>query len=82
MSDMTALTDRLSALAAVDEVFVAGARVISQDGGPVALAAILREIDSTVLERTLVFGFGNEAFYGRGTVKKGEIGMVVKVYKI
>ena len=56
---MTALTDRLSALAAEDEVFVAGARVISEDGGPVALAAILREIDSTVLERTLVFGFGN-----------------------
>lgn len=59
MSDLTALTDRLSALAAEDEVFVAGARVIAQDGGPVALAAILREIDSTVLERTLVFGLGD-----------------------
>jgi hypothetical protein len=29
-----------------------------------------------------VLGFGNEAIYGRSTVEKGEIGMVVKVYKI
>jgi hypothetical protein len=56
---MIALTNRLSALAAEDEVFVAGARVIAQEGGSVALAAVLREIDSTVLERTLVFGFGD-----------------------
>jgi hypothetical protein len=56
---MTALTDKLAALAAEDEVFVAGARVIAQDGGPVALAAILREIDDTVLERTLGFSIGD-----------------------
>ncbi|MEM9786659.1 MAG: hypothetical protein AAF801_09175 [Pseudomonadota bacterium] len=59
MSDMTALTEKLSALAAEDEVFVGGARIIAQDGGAVALAAILREIDATVLERTLVFGIGD-----------------------
>ncbi|MDX8346531.1 hypothetical protein SLH49_00920 [Cognatiyoonia sp. IB215446] len=56
---MTALTEKLAALAAEDEVFVAGARVIAQDGGTVGLAAILREIDVTVLERTLVFGVGD-----------------------
>ncbi len=56
---MTALTEKLSALAAEDDVFVAGARVIAQDGGQVALAAILREIDATILERTLVFGIGD-----------------------
>ena len=55
---MNALTEKLSALAAEDAVFVSGARVIAQDGGPVALAAILREIDVTVLERTLVFSIG------------------------
>lgn len=56
---MTALTEKLAALASEDEVFVAGARVIAQDGGAVGFAAILREIDVTVLERTLVFDIGN-----------------------
>ncbi len=56
MTDMTALANKLSALIAEDEVFVAGARVISQGGAPPALAAIINEIDDTVLERTLVFG--------------------------
>lgn len=59
MSELTALTDKLAALAAKDEVFVAGARVITHDSGEVAIAAILREIDSTVLERTLVFTIGS-----------------------
>ncbi len=59
MSELTALTDRLAALAAEDEVFVAGARVITHDSGEVAMAALLREIDSTVLERTLVFTIGD-----------------------
>lgn len=58
MSELTALTDKLAALAAEDEVYVAGARVITQDSGEVAMAAVLREVDSTVLERTLVFTIG------------------------
>ena len=58
MSELTALTDKLAALAARDEVFVAGARVITHDNGEVAIAAVLREIDSTVLERTLEFTIG------------------------
>ncbi|MEL6682716.1 MAG: hypothetical protein AAFQ09_08725 [Pseudomonadota bacterium] len=56
---MSALTDKLAALSSEDEVFVSGARVIAQDGGSVGLAAILREIDVTVLERTLVFTIGD-----------------------
>lgn len=56
MSEMTALANKLAALISDDEVFIAGARVISQGGAPPALAAILAEIDNTVLERTLVFG--------------------------
>jgi hypothetical protein len=56
---MTALTNKLAALAAEDEVFVAGARIIAQGGGAVALAAILREIDNAVLERTLEFTIGD-----------------------
>ncbi|WP_341367136.1 hypothetical protein [Yoonia sp. BS5-3] len=58
MNELTALTEKLAALAAEDEVYVAGARVISPDSGEVALAAILREIDNVVLERTLVFTIG------------------------
>lgn len=53
---MTALANKIAALIADDAVFIAGARVISQGGAPPALAAILAEIDNTVLERTLVFG--------------------------
>ena len=59
MSDITALTEKLTALAADDEVFVEVARVISPKGGPSAVAAILKEIDATVLERTLVFHMGD-----------------------
>ncbi|MFQ1701033.1 hypothetical protein ACJ5NV_10595 [Loktanella agnita] len=56
MTDMTALANKLAALIAEDEVYIAGARVISQGGDPPALVAILNEIDNTVLERTLLFG--------------------------
>lgn len=58
MSELTTLTEKLSALVAEDEVFVAGARVITDESGEVAMAAVLREIDSTVLERTLIFTIG------------------------
>ncbi|MEJ6402971.1 hypothetical protein [Yoonia sp. 2307UL14-13] len=59
MTDLTALSTKLAALVAEDDVFTDdGARVISQAGEPAPLAAILREVDDTVLERTLVFGMG------------------------
>lgn len=56
MIDQTALATKLAALAAKDDVFKDGQRIISQDAPPIV--AILREIDDTVLERTLVFGIG------------------------
>ena len=59
MNELTALTQKLTALAAEDEVYVAGARVVSPDSGEVAFAALLREIDNIVLERTLVFTIGD-----------------------
>lgn len=59
MTDLTALSTKLAALVAEDDVFTdGGARVISQAGEPAPLTAILREVDDTVLERTLVFGMG------------------------
>jgi hypothetical protein len=45
----------LAALLSDDDVYVAGARVISHGGAPAPLAAVLTEIDATVLERTLIF---------------------------
>ncbi len=60
MNDLTALATKLAALIAEDAVFApGGARVISQGGAPPAMVAILREVDDTVLERTLVFGLGD-----------------------
>lgn len=61
MSDQTAIATKLAALAAQGEPFKDGHRVISHDLP--ALAAILREIDDTVLERTLVFGIGATAVH-------------------
>jgi hypothetical protein len=55
VSDTSAITDKLAALLSDEEVYVAGARVIAQGGVPAPLAAVLTEIDATVLERTLVF---------------------------
>lgn len=55
MSDTTIITNMLAALMSDDDVYVAGARVISHGGAPAPLAAVLNEIDATVLERTLVF---------------------------
>lgn len=56
MQNQSAIKAKLAVLAAQDSVFSDGQRVISHDLPP--LAAILREIDDTVLERTLVFGIG------------------------
>lgn len=55
MSDLTALAQKISALAATDAVFQGGARVISTVGEPAPLAALLSEIDETILERELEF---------------------------
>ena len=60
MNDLTALATKLAALIAEDTAFAPdGARIISQGGAPPAMVAILREVDDTVLERTLVFGLGD-----------------------
>ncbi|WP_133175955.1 hypothetical protein [Yoonia sediminilitoris] len=57
MTDLTALATKLAALISEDDVFVAGGkRVISHGDDPPAMVAILREVDNTVLERTLEFG--------------------------
>lgn len=56
VTDQSAIATKLAALAATDDVFSDGQRVITHDLPP--LTAILREIDDTVLERTLVFGIG------------------------
>ena len=62
MTELAALSTKLAALAAEDDVFAdGGARVISQDGKPAPLEALLQEVDNTVLERTLVFGIGDVA---------------------
>jgi len=53
MSDLTALAQKIAALAANDAVYEGGARVISAAGEPAPLVAILSEIDETILERTL-----------------------------
>jgi hypothetical protein len=53
MSDHAELAQKISALAAKDTVFEAGARVISTGGEPNPVSAILNEIDDTILERNL-----------------------------
>lgn len=55
MSEKTIIANKFAALLADDEVYVSGARILSQGGAPTPLAAVLTEIDATVLERTLVF---------------------------
>lgn len=55
VTDHSLLVTRLMALAADDSVFIGGARVLSRAGLPAPLTAMIMEIDSTVLERTLVF---------------------------
>jgi hypothetical protein len=50
-----ALVLKLTALTATDDVFIGSARVISLAGVPAPLSAVLAEIDTAVLERTLVF---------------------------
>lgn len=55
MSELNALAKKLAELASDNAVFDAGARVISETGEPAPIAAILREIDDTVLERNLEF---------------------------
>ncbi|PRY75294.1 hypothetical protein CLV80_113104 [Yoonia maritima] len=55
MSDTSIIANKLAALLSEDEIYVGRARIISQSGAPTPLAALLNEIDATVLERTLVF---------------------------
>lgn len=59
MSDLNALAQKLKALAAQDDVFDNGARVISQGGIPAPLDALLDVVDDTVLERRLDFAAGD-----------------------
>ena len=59
MSDMIALAQKLNALAAHDDVFDDGARVISQGGVPAPMTAFLAVVDETVLERRLDFAAGD-----------------------
>lgn len=61
MRDQSAIATKLAALAAKDDVFKDGQRIINHDVP--AIVAILREIDDTVLERTLVFGIGDAAVH-------------------
>lgn len=58
MSDLNALAQKLAALGATDDLYADGARVISQGGTPSPLAAVLRAVDETVLDRILVFAAG------------------------
>ena len=55
MSELSALAEKLSLLAAKEDIFKDGARVISQGGVPTPLNAMLQAIDDTVLERKLAF---------------------------
>lgn len=58
MSEPDALAQKLALLATREPVDETGARVISEGGAPAPVAAILGEIDNTVLERCLVFECG------------------------
>ena len=53
MSDLTALAQKLASLHSSDDQFEHGARVIAQGGSPSGMAALIRAIDDTVLERRL-----------------------------
>jgi len=55
MNDLSALAEKISALAAQDGVVDADGRAIDIDDDTSPVAAILREVNDTVLERTLVF---------------------------
>lgn len=59
MSDEQAVVRKLASLGADNAVFRDGARVISNGLMPPSLAAILDEIDNTVLKRTLTFRLGD-----------------------
>jgi len=58
MSDLNALTRKLAALTAGDAVFEASGRVIFDGDDSAPVASILREVDDTILERTLSFTAG------------------------
>jgi len=58
MSEPDALAQKLATLATRETVDATGARGLSEGGAPVPIAAILGEIDDTVLERCLVFDCG------------------------
>jgi hypothetical protein len=53
MSDLTALAEKLASLHSGTDIFENGTRVIAQGGVPSGMAALVRAIDDTVLERTL-----------------------------
>ncbi|EBA13759.1 hypothetical protein [Roseobacter sp. CCS2] len=55
MSELDALAQKLATLTARDSIDPSGARLISVGGDPAPLTAMLREVDDTVLERSLVF---------------------------
>lgn len=59
MSELNALAQKLAVLSAREIVDQTGARMISEGGSPAPVAAILREVDDTVLERCLAFTCGN-----------------------
>lgn len=55
MSEVNALEQKIAVLSARESVDETGARVISEGGSPSPIAAILREVGDTVLERCLAF---------------------------
>lgn len=58
MSEPNALAQKLAMLASKETLDASGARIISEGGAPEPIAAILREVDDTVLERCLAFTCG------------------------
>ena len=58
MSEPNALAEKIATLASRETYDQSGARVISEGGTPEPIAAILREVDDTVLERCLSFDCG------------------------
>ncbi|PJI86232.1 hypothetical protein BC777_2600 [Yoonia maricola] len=59
MSEQTALAQKIAMLTAPDSIDQTGARLISVGRDPEPLTAILREVDDTVLERSLAFVCGD-----------------------
>lgn len=59
MSESNALADKLAVLASRETFDATGARTICDGGHPDPIAAILREVDDTVLERCLSFDYGS-----------------------